>query len=153
MAAARRLKNKGFLLLHLLVACALLGTACAMLLPAANAYRSGMYAMQAECAAQQLATDIAGLQQFCFYNNSTKNRLEIDADRGGYKVYHVGTAVAQRRFSSESGLYFSQRLNALTFSYEGAPSATMNYIIKCRHASGISKWLQVQPVTGRVVFK
>ena len=82
---------------------------------------------------------------------SGKSRLEMDADKGGYRIYYGGKLSVLRKF--ENGLYFEQHFNALKFSGEGAPSAANNYIIKCRKDKTISKWLQVQPVTGRVVFK
>lgn len=130
-----------------------MAAAAAFLVPVYGSLQGYMLNMQAERAAQQMAGDIAALQQQCLYDNSGKSRLEMDADKGGYRVYYAGKLVRKRKFSAESGLYFNQHLNALKFSAEGAPSATVNYIIKCRRNAAISKWLQVQPVTGRVVFK
>ncbi len=151
--AAAALKNKGFGLIEVLAAAGLLAAAAAFLTPVYGGLQCYLLNMQAERAAQQMAADIAALQQQCFYDNSGKSRLEMDADKGGYRVYYDGKLVRSRKFSAESGLYFNQHFNALKFSTEGAPSATVNYIIKCRHDKNISKWLQVQPVTGRVVFK
>ena len=100
-----------------------------------------------------MAGDIAALQQFCFYDAGGGSRLEMNTAKDGYRVYRSGELFCKREFTASSGLYFKQHLNALKFSQEGAPNATYNYIILCRYDSGISEWLQVQPVTGRVVFK
>ena len=135
------LKNKGFGLAEFLAAAGLTAMAAAFLVPAYGGVQKYLLKMQAERAAQCLAGDIAALQQYSFYDMSGKSRLEMDADKGS----------VLRKF--ENGLYFDQHFNALKFSGEGAPSAANNYIIKCRQDKSISKWLQVQPVTGRVVFK
>lgn len=147
------LKNKGFGLIEVLAAAGLLAVAAAFLVPALGGVQSYLYKMQAQRAAQQMAGDIAALQQHSFYDVSGRSRLEMDTDKGGYRIYHGKDKFLTRRFSAGSGLYFNQHFNALQFSQEGAPSITVNYIIKCRHDKNISYWLQVQPVTGRVVFK
>ena len=100
-----------------------------------------------------MAGDIAALQQFCFYDAGGGSRLEMNTAKDGYRIYRGGELFCKREFAASSGLYFKQHLNALKFSQEGAPNATCNYIILCHYDSGISEWLQVQPVTGRVVFK
>lgn len=127
--------------------------AAAFLAPASSKLSAYLYRMQAQQAARQMAGDIAALQQYCFYDTSGKSRLEMDSDKGGYRIYHGENIFLARKFSVSSGLYFNQHFNALRFSQEGAPSQTVNYIIKCRRDKNISYWLQVQPVTGRVVFK
>ena len=149
------LKNKGFGLIEVLAAAGLLAVAAVFLVPALGGVQSYLYKMQAQRAAQQMAGDIAALQQYSFYDVSGRSRLEMDTDKGGYRIYHGKDKFLTRRFSADSGLYFNQHFNALQFSQEGAPSITVNfnYIIKCRHDKNISYWLQVQPVTGRVVFK
>ena len=153
------LKNKGFGLLEVLAAAGLLAVAAAFLVPALGGVQSYLYKMQAQRAAQQMAGDIAALQQYCFYDGSRGSQLEMDVEKDGYRIYHAGTLFSKRKFSTDSGLYFEQHFGALKFSPEGAPSTTdenvkaVNYIIKCRHDKNISYWLQVQPVTGRVVFK
>lgn len=149
--AAVTLKNKGFGLAEFLAAAGLMAMAAAFLVPAYGGMQKYLLKMQAERAAQCLAGDIAALQQYSFYDMSGKSRLEMDADKGGYRIYYGGKLAVLRKF--ENGLYFDQHFNALKFSGEGAPSAANNYIIKCRQDKSISKWLQVQPVTGRVVFK
>ena len=165
--------------MEVLAAAGLLAVAAAFLVPALGGVQSYLYKMQAQRAAQ--------LQQYCFYDVSGRSRLEMDTDKGGYRIYHGKDKFLTRRFSADSGLYFNQHFNALQFSQEGAPSITVNYIIKCRHDKNrlyfnqhfnalqfsqegapsitvnyiikcrhdknISYWLQVQPVTGRVVFK
>ena len=146
-----RFQNKGFGLIEVLAAAGLLAVAAAFLVPALGGVQS--------CAAQQMAGDIAALQQYCFYDGSRGSQLEMDVEKDGYRIYHAGTLFRKRKFSTDSGLYFEQHFGALKFSPEGAPSTTdenvkaVNYIIKCRHDKNISYWLQVQPVTGRVVFK
>ncbi len=130
-----------------------MAAAAAFLVPAAGGVRGYLLKLQAERAAQQMAGDIAALQQFSFYDSSGRSRLEMDKDREGYSIYHADAVYCRRGFAKDSGLYFNQHFNALKFSQEGAPNATYNYIIKCRHDDKISFWLQVQPVTGRVVFK
>ena len=139
--AAVTLKNKGFGLAEFLAAAGLTAMAAAFLVPAYGGVQKYLLKMEAERAAQCLAGDIAALQQYSFYDISGKSRLEMDG----------GKLAVLRKF--ENGLYFDQHFNALKFSGEGAPSAANNYIIKCRQDKTISKWLQVQPVTGRVVFK
>lgn len=151
--AAAVLKNKGFGLIEVLVSAALMAAASACLVPVYGCLQGYLLNMQAERAARQMAGDIAALQQQCFYDISGKSRLEMDSDKSGYRVYYGGGLVCRRKFSAASGLYFNQHFNALKFSTEGAPTASNNYIIKCRYDKTISKWLQVQPVTGRVVFK
>ncbi len=151
--AVVRLKNKGFGLLEVLAAAGLVVLAAAFLAPAYSKLSGYLYRMQAQQAAGQMAGDIASLQQYCFYDTSGRSRLEMDTDKGGYRIYHGKDIFLARKFNESSGLYFNQHFNALQFSQEGAPSQTVNYIIKCRHDKNISYWLQVQPVTGRVVFK
>lgn len=151
--AAVRLKNKGFALIELIAAAGILAGMAALLVPSYAGVRSYLYKMQAQRAAQQMAGDIAALQQYSFYDVSGRSRLEMDKDKDGYRIYHGKDVFLKRNFGASSGLYFSQHLNDLKFSQEGAPSQTLNYIIKCRHDKDISYWLQVQPVTGRVVFK
>lgn len=149
--AAVTLKNEGFGLAEFLAAAGLTAMAAAFLVPAYGGVQKYLLKMEAERAAQCLAGDIAALQQYSFYDMSGKSRLEMDTDKGGYRIYYGGKLSVLRKF--ENGLYFDQHFNALKFSGEGAPSAANNYIIKCRQDRTISKWLQVQPVTGRVVFK
>ena len=50
---------------------------------------------------------------------SGKSRLEMDADKGGYRIYYGGKLSVLRKF--ENGLYFDQHFNALKFSGEGEP--------------------------------
>ena len=135
------LKNKGFGLIEVLAAAGLLAVAAAFLVPALGGVQSYLYKIQAQRAAQQMAGDIAALQQHSFYDVSGRSRLEMDTDKGGYRIYHGKDKFLTRRFSADSGLYFNQHFNALQFSQEGAPSITVNYIIKCRHDKNISYWL------------
>ena len=147
------LNRRGFALAEFLLAAGLFAFVGACLLPGFGGLRSYYYKLQAQQAAQQMAGDIAALQQFCFYDAEGGSRLEMNTAKDGYRVYRGGELFCKREFAASSGLYFKQHLNALKFSQEGAPNATYNYIILCRYDSGISEWLQVQPVTGRVVFK
>lgn len=148
-----RLNNKGFSLIELIVAVGILSGMAALLVPSYAGMCSYLYKIQAQRAAQQMAGDIAALQQYSFYDVSGRSRLEMDKEKAGYRIYHGKDVFLKRNFSAASGLYFSQHLNDLKFSQDGAPTQTLNYIIKCRHDKNISYWLQVQPVTGRVVFK
>lgn len=157
--AAVALDNKGFSLAEVLAAAGILAMAAAFLVPSYGKFKTGLLNLRAEYAAQRMADDIAALQQHSFYDNSGKSRLEMDKDKGGYCIYYGKSLYARRRFDENDGLYFNQYLGSLKFSVQGAPSSsdnnvkTLNYIIKCRYDQSISKWLQVQPVTGRVVFK
>ena len=109
-----------------LAAAGLTAMAAAFLVPAYGGVQKYLLKMQAERAAQCLAGDIAALQQYSFYDISGKSRLEMDADKGGYRIYYGGKLAVLRKF--ENGLYFDQHFNALKFSGEGAPSAANNRI-------------------------
>ena len=104
--AAVTLKNKGFGLAEFLAAAGLTAMAAAFLVPAYGGVQKYLLKMQAERAAQCLAGDIAALQQYSFYDMSGKSRLEMDADKGGYRIYYGGKLSVLRKF--ENGLYFDQ---------------------------------------------
>ena len=70
------LKNKGFGLIEVLAAAGLLAVAAAFLVPALGGVQSYLYKMQAQRAAQQMAGDIAALQQYSFYDVSGRSRVQ-----------------------------------------------------------------------------
>ena len=109
------LKNKGFGLIEVLAAAGLLAVAAAFLVPALGGVQTYLYKMQAQRAAQQMAGDIAALQQYCFYDGSRGSQLEMNVEKDGYRIYHAGTLFRKRKFSTDSGLYFEQHFGALKF--------------------------------------
>lgn len=146
--------NAGFLLIEFLVGCSLLCLMALAIFPAINAYDDLVVSHRLEYSAKRLAADIVSLQGYAMYDGSGQNKLVMHSDRGGYDIYHSGEIFLSRRLDEESEqICFKQKLNALSFSVEGAPSASYNYIINATEDSSVSKTLQVQPITGRVVFK
>lgn len=144
--------NKGFFLLELLVALALLLAFSLLLYVPAQRFLHRQYAMQLRLGAQEFAADIRATQQRALYTNATGNRLIIHSDKVGYTLEATQKSKSFAALGCEGVYFYKQAANYISFSSLGAPNGSQgsSYVLKHTQLSDKSITLTLQPSSGRV---
>lgn len=147
-------KQRGFLLLELLVTVGLLAACASFFVVRDNSLRQQYYKLQVRIAAQALAADLRQLQQQALFQaEGGQVFLTVDSSNKTAYSFKSGTSIIRRvRFADLScqGVYFNSSIARLAFSKAGNPTASGSYILKHERLASYRCQLSLQPVTGRV---
>lgn len=147
-------KQRGFLLLELLVTVGLLAACASFFVVRDNSLRQQYYKLQVRIAAQALAADLRQLQQQALFQaEGGQVFLTVDSSNETAYSFKSGTSIIRRvRFADLScqGVYFNSSIARLAFSKAGNPTASGSYILKHEQLASYRCQLSLQPVTGRV---
>lgn len=149
-------KRRGFILLELLLACAVFIGAAGALFLQGRALLRQYYKQQVRLTAQLLAADLRQLQQRTLYRGSGAIRkLQVSSSNLSSYSFFDGWLEAARVDFSKLGcgdVYFSKSIAAVSFSTSGAPASNGEYWLRHRKLPDFYCRLVVQPVTGRVLI-
>lgn len=150
-----RKTKAAFSLIEVLICIGILGLFLTSTVASVNAGKKYVVINKMDAALNVMAADICGLQEYAIFSGANKSRLDLHIDKKGYNIYYGNKLHKNRRlnYQEDGELYFKQKLTALKFTSEGTPSANYTYILKSKSFSKISRGLELQPISGRVVFK
>lgn len=154
MAVPRNHNCHGFTLIELLAYLSIYTLVLALLLPGYQKLTEVQQKIEMDGFCRSMATDITNLQQASLWNNSLKNKLILNMSEQSYSVYLGGEIIKHVQLGKVGAgkLYFySPNTQSIAFSDEGAPKMYFFVSIKNRQMPKLTKKLEVQPVTGRVV--
>lgn len=147
-------RQRGFILLELLVAAAIVAACAGLMLVRGSSLHRQYYKLQVRIAAQSLAADVRQLQQQAlFQSEGAQVLLTVNSsDKAAYSLKSGTSVVRVVRFAALNcnGVYFNTSIARLGFSKAGNPTASGSYILKHEQLASYRCQLSVQPVTGRV---
>lgn len=155
--AAAKYPNKsgGFLLAEILACSLLLLITAGSLCMGGNAYLRYYHKSQVRQAAHMLAADIRLLQQQSMFGDGIFSRqLKFMADKSGYGFY-INRRLSRKVFFEMAGcggVYLDNGMAYVQYSDGGSPSLTGRIVLRHRNLAAYSCVLEIQPVTGRVLF-
>lgn len=153
--AAKKLNERGFLLLELLVFTALLSITASFLATQTKAYTAWYEKRQLKTVAEILAGDIRTLQRQSLFDNGILNRqIKFMPDNSGYAFYKDRKIMKKVYFADLdcADVYIDRKMTNIQFTNNGSPSYTGSVRLKHRKNMAAACTVYIQPVTGRVVL-
>ena len=147
-------KQKGFLLLDVLSACALISIILLSTISASRHFDTTLKINKVRVAAEIFAQDLRKLQRDTMFKCSGAG-LTIKITNGSVYSFYEGLSMKKSVSLDDlgcEGVYFNKVVKNAGFSYSGAPSASGDFELKHRDLNNFSCKLSLQPVTGRVVI-
>lgn len=150
-------KQRGFVLLELLLAAMVLMSMSTAILLSVNSLQRCYYKNQLRLATDMLAADIRGVQQETMFSAEQDIKtLDVnDSAKMSYSIYttRVSPKLYRRVIFADCGydnVYFSQYLSSICFYKNGSPMTSGSYQLRHKKLSSFYCKLSLQPVTGRV---
>lgn len=148
--------QRGSILIEFLAVMALAAVFSEFLLVQSSAFWQYYYKNQVRLVAQLLAADLRALQQETLFEVGTPRDIKTSSqNKSVYGIYLTRTVKKRVAFDDYGcgDVYFKYGVDTLRFSYNGAPSQTVNSSYSLGHAklANFSCRVEVQPVTGRVL--
>ena len=149
--------SKGFALLELIVGLAIFLFMLVISLPMWEGFLQISEMAKIDSACRLLATDIADIQNKALFRNLEGPAYVIMLDRygDGYTIIKNQTIVKSVRFSElglETIVATCANTNKISFSTTGSPQRAVNVNVYSRKNNSKRKYVEVQPVTGRIVI-
>ncbi len=149
--------RKGFTLLELIIGLAIFSFMLVISLPLLEGFLQISEMAKVNSACQLLATDIADIQNKSLFRNLEGPAYIIMLDRygDGYTIIKNQTIVKSVRFSElglETIVATCANTNKISFSTTGSPQRAVNVNVYSRKNDSKRKYVEVQPVTGRIVI-
>lgn len=150
----RRSKQRGFLLLDVLSACALIALISLSAFTAHEHFNTSLKITKVRTAAEILAQDLRSLQRTAIFQCNEKIATIKPYLTSGYTIQHGTTLKKAINFKDVGcdGVYFSKSIKTERFSASGTPAYTGDYELRHTSLPNFSCTLSVQPVTGRVII-
>lgn len=149
--------RKGFALLELIAGLSIFFFMLVISLPMWQGFLEISEMVKVNSACRLLATDIADIQNKSLFRNLEEPAYLIMLDRygDGYTIIKNQTIVKNVRFS-ELGLNpvvaTCANTNKISFSTNGSPQRAVSVNVYSRKNNLKRKYVEVQPVTGRIVI-
>ncbi|MHC1719067.1 MAG: Tfp pilus assembly protein FimT/FimU [Acidaminococcaceae bacterium] len=149
--------SKGFALLELIVGLAIFLFMLVISLPMWEGFLQISEMVKIDSACRLLATDIADIQNKSLFRNLEEPAYVIMLDRygDGYTIIKNQTTVKNVRFSElglDSVVATCANTNKISFSTTGSPQRAVSINVYSRNNNLKRKYVEVQPVTGRIVI-
>ncbi|MGE4589153.1 MAG: hypothetical protein AB7E34_06210 [Acidaminococcaceae bacterium] len=149
--------SKGFALLELVSGLAIFLFMLVISLPLWEGFLQISEMSKVNSACSLLATDIADIQNKSLFKNLDDPVYIIMLDRygDGYTIVKNQTIVKSVRFSEiglDPVLATCANTNKISFSTNGSPQRAVSVNVYSRKNSSKRKYVEVQPVTGRIVI-
>lgn len=149
--------SKGFALLELIVGLAIFLFMLVTSLPMWEGFLQISEMAKIDSACRLLATDIADIQNKSLFRNLEGPAYVIMLDRygDGYTIIKSQTIVKNVRFSKlglDPVVATCANTNKISFSTTGSPQRAVSVNIYSRKNNLKRKYVEVQPVTGRIVI-
>ena len=150
--------RKGFTLIELIVGLAIFLFMLLIPLPIWEGFLQIAEISKVNSACHLLATDIAYIQEKSLFRNLEEPTYLIMLDRygDGYTIIKNQTIVKNVKFSEiglEPVVATCANTNKISFSTNGSPQKAVSVNVYSRKNSSKRKYVDVQPVTGRIVIK
>jgi len=150
-------RSKGFALLELVSGLAIFLFMLVISLPLWEEFLQISEMSKVNNACSLLATDIADIQNKSLFKNLEDPVYIIMLDRygDGYTIVKNQTIVKSVRFSElglDPVLATCANTNKISFSTNGSPQRAVSVNVYSRKNSSKRKYVEVQPVTGRIVI-
>lgn len=147
--------QRGWLLVELLAACALLLLIAGLFVQGRSLQRQ-YQKNQVRVAAEMLAADLRQLQQqSMFQPDGAGSTLKVTGTQAtAYAIYNGFVVEKSMKFAAVgcAEVYFSKKITSVYFSGSGSPVGSGDYVLRHKALSGFSCRLSLQPVTGRVTI-